>query len=172
MIARALAQDGELIILDEPTAHLDLVNRYEIMHLLREIAHTSRKAVLVVTHDLDIALNTADEFWLMPQKGPLLHGIPEDMVLSGHINRLLPEGSLYFDSLSGKIQPYDLVDYPGIEGPQEVIQWLKLALRKNRISLTESIKIVAEKDPIRFSIADGNAVKTVGTIAEVIRNFQ
>ena len=172
MIARALAQDGELIILDEPTAHLDLVNRYEIMHLLREIAHTNRKAILVVTHDLDIALNTADEFWLMPQKGPLLHGIPEDMVLSGHINRLLPDGSLYFDSLSGKIQPHDLVDYPGIEGPQEVVQWLKLALRKNRLPLHKSIKIIAERDPIRFSIDDGSVVKTETTIAGVIKKFR
>src|SRR5690606_14308012 len=47
MIARALAQDGELMILDEPTAHLDLVNRFEIMHLLREIAREQNKAVLV-----------------------------------------------------------------------------------------------------------------------------
>lgn len=170
MIARALAQDGELIILDEPTAHLDLVNRYEIMHLLREIAHTSRKAVLVVTHDLDIALNTADEFWLMPQKGPLIHGLPEDMVLSGQINRLLPDDALHFDRMSGKIQPYEFERYSGIEGPQEVVQWLKLALRKNRLSLRKSMKIIAKSDPIRFIIDDGSTVQTVETIAEVIKS--
>ena len=55
MIARALAQDGELMILDEPTAHLDLINRMEIMLLLRQIAHTRNKAILVVTHDLTLA---------------------------------------------------------------------------------------------------------------------
>ncbi|MDP3473652.1 MAG: ABC transporter ATP-binding protein, partial [Algoriphagus sp.] len=56
MIARALAQNGQLMILDEPTAHLDLVNRFEIMQVLREIASQKGKAVLVVTHDLDIAV--------------------------------------------------------------------------------------------------------------------
>src|SRR5690606_34527918 len=77
MIARALAQDGELMILDEPTAHLDLVNRFEIMHLLRAIARDQNKAVLVITHDLEIAVETADEFLLMPYEGPLISGRPE-----------------------------------------------------------------------------------------------
>src|SRR5690606_38669822 len=92
MIARALAQDGELMVLDEPTAHLDLVNRMEIMQLLREIAHSRNKAILVVTHDLDIAVEAADEFWLMTCGGALTTGSPEDLILSGSINQLLPEG--------------------------------------------------------------------------------
>jgi iron complex transport system ATP-binding protein len=74
MIARALAQDGQVMILDEPTAHLDLVNRFEIMSLLREIAHNQQKAILVVTHDLDIAIETADRFWLLNCGTPLISG--------------------------------------------------------------------------------------------------
>ncbi|TNF39574.1 MAG: ABC transporter ATP-binding protein, partial [Cytophagales bacterium] len=71
MIARAIAQNGDLIILDEPTAHLDLVNRFEIMDLLREIALEENKGVLVVTHDLEIAIETADRFWLLTCGNPL-----------------------------------------------------------------------------------------------------
>src|SRR5690606_22686269 len=97
MIARALAQDGELMILDEPTAHLDLVNRFEIMHLLREIAREQNKAVLVITHDLEIAVETADEFLLMPFEGPLISGKPEDLILTGAINSLLPSGRMRFN---------------------------------------------------------------------------
>ena len=68
MIARALAQEPALLILDEPTAFLDLPRRVEIMQLLRRLAHESRRAILLSTHDLDLALRTADRIWLMPSE--------------------------------------------------------------------------------------------------------
>ena len=64
MIARALAQDTAILLLDEPTAHLDLNNRLEIMNLLRKISRTAGKAILMATHELDLALQTADLIWL------------------------------------------------------------------------------------------------------------
>ena len=97
MIARALAQDGSVIVLDEPTAHLDLVNRLEIMSLLREISHSQSKAILVVTHDLDIALETADRFWILNCGIPLLSGKPDDIVLSWHIQALFPSDRYQFN---------------------------------------------------------------------------
>nr|WP_238531553.1 ABC transporter ATP-binding protein [Nitritalea halalkaliphila] len=103
-IARALAQETELLILDEPTAHLDLPNRYLIMQLLREVAHKQHKAVLVVTHDLDIAIETADVFWLMRCGAPLLSGSPEDLILSGELASLFEGSQLYFDRLQGSMR--------------------------------------------------------------------
>ncbi len=130
MIARALAQDGQLMILDEPTAHLDLVNRYEIMYLLREIAQVQHKAILVVTHDLEIALETADRFWLMGSGMPLLGGIPEEMVLAGALDRLLPGEKFQFDLLRGKIQsPATPVEF-SISGAPEQAYWIRKALQK------------------------------------------
>ena len=80
MIARALAQDTPLILLDEPTAHLDLPNRVDTMLLLRRLAHETGKAVVLSSHELDLALQTADRLWLMsPQKG-MYCGLPEDLV--------------------------------------------------------------------------------------------
>ncbi len=64
MIARALAQDTPVLLLDEPTAHLDLNNRLEIMNLLRKLAREKNKAILLATHELDLALQTADSVWL------------------------------------------------------------------------------------------------------------
>ncbi|WP_373397120.1 ABC transporter ATP-binding protein [Algoriphagus halophilus] len=104
MIARALAQNGQIMILDEPTAHLDLINRYEIMHLLREICQKQEKAILVVTHDLEIAMETADQFWLLTCGLPLISGIPEELVLSGEINQLLPGDKFHFDPEKGRIE--------------------------------------------------------------------
>lgn len=146
MIARALVQDGEVLILDEPTAHLDLINRFEIMHLLRSIAQEEGKAVLVVTHDLDIAIDTADEFWLMQCGLPLVCAVPEDLIVSGEINLLLPSASLQFNPLTGKIEDSMPYTYPPIEGKEILSNWLKLIIRKNSLVFAEDFQGISISD--------------------------
>jgi iron complex transport system ATP-binding protein len=81
MVARALAQEPRVMVLDEITAFLDLPRRVEMMRLLREMAHTTGRSILLSTHDLDLALRSADRIWLL-EKGRRLHiGAPEDLVL-------------------------------------------------------------------------------------------
>ena len=87
MIARALAQEPAVLLLDEPTAFLDLPRRVEIVQLLRRLAGDRGRAVLLSTHDLDLALRCADRLWLLPPDGPLQTGAPEDLVLSGAFQR-------------------------------------------------------------------------------------
>ena len=70
MIARALAQEPAVLLLDEPTAFLDLPRRVEIVQLLRRLVGDSDRAVLLSTHDLDLALRCADRLWLLPLDGP------------------------------------------------------------------------------------------------------
>jgi iron complex transport system ATP-binding protein len=65
IIARALAQDTPIIVLDEPTAFLDIPNRYEIITLLKTLALHHHKTIIFSTHDLALALKTADRIWLM-----------------------------------------------------------------------------------------------------------
>lgn len=87
MIARALAQQTPLILLDEPTSFLDLPNRYEICTLLRRLAHSEGKAILYSTHELDIALSLCDSVALIDP--PQLHHLPaEAMRTSGLIEHL------------------------------------------------------------------------------------
>jgi iron complex transport system ATP-binding protein len=172
MIARALAQDGEILILDEPTAHLDLINRFEIMHLLRDIAKKEDKAILVVTHDLDIAIDTADEFWLMQCGMPLLCGSPEDLILDGKINLLLPSEKLHFDKFNGKVQESEIFRYPEIEGPEEIVKWLKLALRKNKINpVGKSIFIKTKSDQISFYLEENTETLKFGSISSLIKQL-
>lgn len=85
MIARALAQKPSLLILDEPTAFLDLTSRVELMGLLRDLTRRERVAAIVSTHDLDLALRIADVLWLVMPGGELATGAPEDVMLSGAI---------------------------------------------------------------------------------------
>ncbi len=101
MIARALAQDTPLIILDEPTAHLDLPNRVTIFRLLRKLAKESGKAILMSTHELDFALQTADKIWLMNSRGVLATGTPEDLVLQGTFEDVFKKEGITFDRLTG-----------------------------------------------------------------------
>ncbi len=103
MIARALAQDTPVILLDEPTAFLDLPNRYELCLLLRKLAREENKCVIFSTHDLDIALSLCD--FVMLIDNPQLYGLPtSDMVASGHIERLFRNDSITFDAREMRVR--------------------------------------------------------------------
>lgn len=69
LIAKALAQQTPVILLDEPTAHLDLPSRIKTLNLLRDIAHTQNKTILISTHELELAMHVADKVLLMFPKG-------------------------------------------------------------------------------------------------------
>ena len=105
MIARALAQEPKLIVLDEPTAFLDLPRRVELMQLLRQLARETGRAILLSTHDLDLALRSADRIWLLPTDGPLHAGAPEDLVLNGAFQQTFAD--IEFESHTGsfRLQP-------------------------------------------------------------------
>ncbi|MCH7410471.1 ABC transporter ATP-binding protein [Belliella sp. DSM 111904] len=172
MIARALAQDGELLILDEPTAHLDMINRFEVMHLLRRIAKEEHKAILVVTHDLDIAIDTADEFWIMQCGQPMVCGTPEDLIISGRINLLLPDEKLQFDLFSGKVQDASPFKYPAIFGNETLARWLKSIIRKNAQSFSElDIEISIENAPFLLTVKDGDKLEHFYSFQQFIADF-
>ena len=100
MIARALAQQSDIMLLDEPTAYLDLPRRIEIMGLLKRLAQTTGLAILVSTHDLDLALRNCDSLWLMSKAGIKL-GAPEDLVLDGSLSETFRAEGIRFDQRRG-----------------------------------------------------------------------
>jgi iron complex transport system ATP-binding protein len=100
MIARALAQSPMVMLLDEPTAFLDLPRRVEIMQLLRQLARETNQAILLSTHDLDLALRLADKVWLLSTDGILQVGAPEDLVLSGAFADTFRSEGVEFDIFS------------------------------------------------------------------------
>jgi iron complex transport system ATP-binding protein len=104
MIARALAQEPRLMILDEATAHLDLPRRVELMELLRRLAVERDCAILLSSHDLDLSLRSADRLWLMSRDGQVREGVPEDLVLGGAFEAAFEGGRLVFDPWSGAFQ--------------------------------------------------------------------
>ena len=103
MIARALAQDTPIILLDEPTSFLDLPNRYELCRLLGDLAHKENKCVIFSTHELDIALSLADSIALVDTPR-LVHMPTAEMITSGNIERLFDSEYISFDATTGSIR--------------------------------------------------------------------
>lgn len=101
MLARTLAQDTPVIILDEPTAHLDLPNRVELFALLRRLTRDTRKAILLSTHELDLALQAVDQLLLLAPGGKIHAGVPEDLVLSGAFEATFHKPGCHFDRSNG-----------------------------------------------------------------------
>jgi iron complex transport system ATP-binding protein len=101
MIARTLAQDTGLILLDEPTAFLDMPNKYEAIRLLHHLTRTKQKTILFSTHDLNIAMQEADKLWLIVD-GDLHEGAPEDLVLNHQFARVFEGTTLHFDDRKGE----------------------------------------------------------------------
>ncbi len=100
MIARALAQDTEILILDEPTAFLDLPNKYEVISLLGRLAREKNKCIIFSSHDLNITIREADMIWMMTDD-VIKKGAPEDMILSGMFDDMFKHSNLNFNIDSG-----------------------------------------------------------------------
>ena len=97
MIARALAQQTPIIILDEPTAFLDVASRIETMRLLQSLAHDRGKAVLLSSHDISQSLMLADELWLITTDRQILTGSPGELVAGGAMDRLFSGRDIHFN---------------------------------------------------------------------------
>lgn len=139
MIARALVQDTQMIFLDEPTAHLDLPNRIEIFHLLQELAHQSEKAILLSTHEMNMALSSADKLWLVTNEHTIRTGLPEDLVLNGQLEKAFTRESLEFDYETGgfRRKSEESKAQVAISGPEILKRWTRSALERNGFKVVQ-----------------------------------
>jgi iron complex transport system ATP-binding protein len=133
MIAKALVQECPLILLDEPTAFLDVVSRIEIMHLLHRLATEQNKAILLSTHDIEQALVLSDRLWLLTKGEGLQCGVTEDIILSHGMDSLFPHKHIRFDYAHG-------VYYPTFAGERQIsvlcedktlLHWMTNALNRH-----------------------------------------
>ena len=140
LIARTLAQNTEIIVLDEPTAFLDLPNKYEIIHILNRLANKKKKLIILTTHDLNIAIQEADKIWLMDSE-LIVEGAPEDLILNKAFEKIFEESKLSFDINKGEI----MVDKKSgnkicLTGEGNEYFWTKKALeRMNYLVCSETV---------------------------------
>jgi iron complex transport system ATP-binding protein len=170
MLARALAQDTDLILLDEPTAHLDLPNRVAMMQLLHRLARTTGKAILLSTHELDLALQTADRLWLITRDGTLHAGVPEDLVLDGTFETAFARDGLQFDRQTGgfRIRLTEEGPVVSLAGPDSI--WLRQALAREGYRIRADGGYLLSVEESGWKTTDGQLFTTIETLLAHLRN--
>ena len=169
MIARALAQETDLIILDEPAAHLDLNNKIEVMLLLKKIARQG-KSILISTHDLQVSTQLSDRLLLFNFNEEAKEGVPEDLILNGTLQKSLYLDQYGYDMISGTIN----IDQSGktvkISGTSEVKFWVTMALKRKGFVISEK-KAVLEvicKGMNNLEVVEEGEKNTAESIAELL----
>ncbi|MBQ6049048.1 MAG: ABC transporter ATP-binding protein [Bacteroidaceae bacterium] len=97
MIAKALAQQTPIILLDEPTAFLDFPSKVEMMRMLHRLAHEMNKTIFLSTHDVEMALQLSDQLWLMTAEG-VHSGTPDELTADGSLADFIHIEGIHFDS--------------------------------------------------------------------------
>ena len=101
LVARALAQDTPLIILDEPSTHLDLFHKVSLFKLLKKLATESNKCILFSTHDIDLAIQLSDEMIVMTADN-VVQDQPCNLISNGIFDTLFKDENIKFDSEKGR----------------------------------------------------------------------
>lgn len=131
MFARALCQDAKLIILDEPTSNLDLANQYKIFNLLNELKSKTNKSFLMITHEVNLALENADKVWWI-ENGNLSTDIPEQLAYEKQIiQKLSNQHLIYNEEKNSFSQPKKNQKSIHIKGNSELAYWVKNAFYRN-----------------------------------------
>ncbi|AFJ03037.1 ABC transporter-like protein [Methylophaga frappieri] len=177
MIARALAQQPDVLILDEATAFLDLPRRIEIIQLLQDLAHQHQLAVLLSTHDLDLALRYADTFWLIDGQRQLHIGGPEDLAMSGTLSLTFESDGLQFDLENAELRVGSEGHFPvKLTGSGIHFVWAKKALLRAGCRLSDSaqVRIHSDAGQYQLSIADAQhqAFDSMAQMVKVIKRLQ
>ncbi len=169
LIGRALAQQGNVLLLDEPTAYLDLPRRYEIVQLLRRLARDTGQAILMSTHDLDLALKAADRLWVMDANGHIEDGVPEDLVLSGHLQRAFDSDGVTFDMMTGSYTlQTPVIGQVQLIGQGIHAEWTRRALRRSGYAVGNSGLLITIEDD-GWWVGDV-CYKTIGEILGLLRD--
>jgi len=179
MLARALAQDTPLIIMDEPTAHLDLPNRIELMRLLHQLARQTNKAILLSTHELDLALQAGDQVWLLHQDGQLSQGVPEDLVLNGSFEKVFDKAGFNFDKTTGT---FNIHQGQGtkiyVTGDGAAAFWSRRALQREGYSISnesqaeKTITIRKQDKAVVWRVALEGRHQDFNTISELLTGLR
>jgi len=173
MIAKVLAQQCPIILLDEPTAYLDVTSRIETMSLLHRLATEQQKAILLSTHDLEFAIQMCDCLWLLGEKRPALRGTPEDLILSGAFETFFNKKDITFEPSTGKLTAGKPAFPITVEGDSVTAHWVGNALIRNGFrpaSNHESSSRIYCHSPNHLSFFSSGTAKEikVSSVAELI----
>jgi iron complex transport system ATP-binding protein len=181
MIARTLAQKTPLVLLDEPSAYLDIQNKYEITSLLRGLCNRGHAAVFS-THDLDLAFQFADKLWLIDQQ-QIIEGAPEDLVINGKIKNLFSSGKVTFDRKTGDFRPvvdhHDFIFISQVGSVEGIYEWTVRALGRAGYEISPSsegtdlnLDLKTENGKNIWNLRRENEILSFNSIYDLIHNLK
>ena len=176
-IARALAQDTPVILLDEPTSHLDLPNRINILLLLQKLARETGKTIFISTHELETAMQVADKLWLMEKEKGVTVGVPEDMVLNGSFDTVFHHPSYEFDKEYGSFIVQKNLDKSiatSVDSPNSLMaRWTTKALTRKgfRISPEAPVRLMVDEAEQRWIITYSDKTAIAYSIGEALQKI-
>lgn len=172
MVARALAQQPRVLLLDEVTSFLDLPHRVQFFSLMTQLVHDEGLSIIVSTHELELALRCADRLLLLDGRSTK-SGAPEDLVLSGEFAETFQSEGMVFDSETGRFELHRLgqraVRLIG-EGPRWL--WTCRALERACIVIDGEANEVVHVGERYWSVTCRGTTITVQTIADLIRELR
>lgn len=175
MIAKALAQETPVILLDEPTAFLDFPSKVEIMQLLHRLTRKTNKTIFLSTHDLELALQIADKIWLMDKPAGIRIGTPEDLSLDGSLSDFFAYKGIIFDTQAGLFRvENESQKQIKVTGHGQPYAMVRKALLRNGISADRNAESsicievkTDDKEGFKISMTSGT-VHHVRTIEELL----
>lgn len=172
MVARVLAQDTDVILMDEPTAHLDVVNRVEMFQLLQTIKKETGKSILISTHELDLSMQFADELWLMNFNEPIRTGTPEDLGLTGEIEKIFFHEEFYLDSRTGQVKlKQEIKQFFNLVGEDKPMHWVQKALERKGYGISSEggaieVKFVNNQLSWKINEQEGKSIQELLELIE------
>ncbi|MFV0237075.1 MAG: ABC transporter ATP-binding protein [Flavobacteriales bacterium] len=168
MIGRALVQDTRLIILDEPTTHLDLSARFAIFQLLRKLAKETNKTILLSTHQIDLALPHSDKI-LFIKEDQLIEGSPEEIGWNHQVFQYFSNDQIKFDYILGKFISIEKgIKQVKLEGEGALLYWVRHALYRNTIDVRESAPILIKVEGDVISVHINGKIEYVENIEKLL----
>ena len=154
MIARAIVQDTPLILMDEPTSHLDIENQFRIFELIYKLSRETGKTFIVASHQVELLLHNASQLWWIDD-GKFYAGFPEQVAYEQRIFEKLSQEQIQFDYQTGSFR----FQYPKarkvnlISDGSDLAYWVKHALERNGFEVSEDsqLEVKVENETIKFN---------------------
>ncbi len=173
LIARSLAQNTPIILLDEPTAFLDVANKFEMVDLMRQLSRQRNKIIIFSSHDLPTILGNADYMWLIFQRS-IIDAIPEELVMTRFLDTIFENSKVVFDLEHNEFKiDFKPSKYVKLTGEKYLCKWTEKALLRYGIgSNSESgkieINIKTVRESLFWEIWDGLETHTFDTLKDLL----
>lgn len=170
MIAKAIAQETPLIVLDEPTAFLDVASRIRTMQMLHTLARAQGKAVLLSSHDVQQSLLLADALWVITDDGQVVSGTTEEVVMSGAMSRTFADASIAF---SASMCDYEAVlpttRTVALDSPDPMLRrCIANALMRNGIAISPDSTVQIKAESLYRLEANGRKADSIADLVAII----